>query len=616
MAFVAELAGFEVLVLIKEIGSSLRGTYINNIYTLGDAQLLRFRKSGGEDVWLIASPSLGVWISERLSERAETTDFTSRLRGELGRARFAGASQADLDRVFELTFGEGESTRRLIVELMPPGNIILADGNGRILLLKAEVRSASRRLVRGGAYSAPAQKRLSPSTVGPKDVLEMLKAEKTVGKAIGKHVSLPRKYVAEALARLSLDEEAASSQLEGRETEVAGVLREMLEEAQERPHPCICETQDGDEIFVVSPRRLKLKKESQTVSALCDEILLQDAIERAAPADDREDRERRELEATISNLRSEETALRSRAERLRSLAADAAHAASASDAKKIVLNGGLKPRVDPASPAAASSLLYDLAKEVEDRVADVRETVARLSRRIPKVKAEGRHATKRLVRRKQEWYEKFRWFFTCEGTLALGGRDAHSNALLVRRHLQDDDVVYHADLFGSPFFVLKGGRGQTEAEIREMAQATVAFSSAWKTGLGSADAYWVNSDQVSTSAPSGEFLPKGSFLIKGKKNFVQHNLVELAVGLDREGRVVSGPESAIKTVAGSYVVVRPQREKSSDTAKRILRDLEGPVHEAQARVSIDEVLRMLPAGGGKVLRKHSHLTGSVEPRNT
>jgi len=615
VAFVTELAGFEVLALVKEIDSTLRGTYVNNIYTLGDAQLLRLRKPGGEDVWLVASPSLGVWISERVSERAETTGFTSRLRGELERARFAVASQADLDRVFELTFGEGESTKRLIVELMPPGNIILADGNGKILLLKDEVRSASRRLVRGGVYSAPAQRRLSPSMVRPKDVLEMMRVEKTVGRAIGKHVSLPRKYVAEALARLSLDEDAASSQLEGREAEVAGVLREMLEEAQERPHPCVCETKDGDEIFVISPRRLKVKKESQTVSSLCDEILLQELIDGVAPTEKREDREHRELEATISNLRSEEVSLLRKASRLRSLAADAVRAASAAEAKRLVLSGGLKPRVDPASPAAAASLLYDGAKEAEDRVADVRETVARLSKRIPRVKVEGRHATKRLVRRKQEWYEKFRWFFTSEGRLALGGRDAHSNTLLVRRHLQDDDVVYHADLFGSPFFVLKGGKAQKETEVGEMAQATVAFSSAWKTGLGSADAYWVNSDQVSVSAPSGEFLPRGSFLIKGKKNFVLRNLVELAIGLDLGGKVVSGPENAIRTVAGSYVVVRPHREKSSDTAKRVLRDLEDPADEARARISVDEVLRMLPAGGGKVLRKHSSSTRSAEPRN-
>ena len=599
----AELSGFEVLALVKEIDSALRGAYVNNIYTLGDAQLLRLRKQGGEDVWLVASPNLGVWVSEKVAERAETTDFTSRLRRELERARFSGASQINLDRIFELNFGEGEDTRNLIVELMPPGNLIITDKDGKILVLKEEVRSTSRRLIRGEAYAAPAQRRLNPSIIGPGDVVEMVRAEKTIGKAIGKHVALPRKYVAEVVSRLSLDEEAPSSLLEGKGEDFARVLREMLEEARTKPHPCVCETESGDEIFALLPRHLKVKGDSPTVSALCDEILLRDAIESTSPADRREDRERRELEATIRNLGSEEASLLSRASRLRSLAADAGGAASIVDAKRIVLEGGLKPRADPASPAAAASLLYDGAKELEDRVGDVRETIARLSRRIPKDKAESRHATKKLAKRKQEWYEKFRWFFTSEGKLALGGRDAHSNGLLVRRHLQDEDVVYHADLFGSPFFVLKGGKSQSERETLEMAQATVAFSSAWKTGLAAADAYWVNPDQVSSAAPSGEYLPRGSFAIKGRKNFVTKNMVEVAVGVDRNGRLVSGPESALMSNAVSYLVLRPHREKGSETAKRVLVELKPASKALGLDLTVDDVLRALPAGGGKVARK-------------
>jgi len=600
---VTELSGFEVLALIKEIGSTLRGTYVNNIYTLGDAQLLRFRKPGAEDVWLVASPSLGVWVSEKVAERAETTEFTSRLRGELERARFQGASQADLDRVFELTFGEGELTRKLIVELMPPGNIILTDSTGRILLVKEEVRSASRRLIRGGAYSAPPQRRLSPSSVGPEEVMEMARAEKTVGKAIGKHVALPRKYVAEALSRLSLDEGADSTVLTDMGAEVAGVLREMLEEAREKPHPSVCESQGGDEIFVVTPRSVRVKRESQTVSALCDEILLREAIARAEPVEGREDREHRELEATILKLKSEEKALRLEASRLRSLASSAASAASSTDAARIVAEGGLAPRTSPKSAAAAASLLYDRAKELEEKAADAQEAEARLSKRVPKVSAKGRPANRRLARRKQEWYEKFRWFITTEGRLAIGGRDAHSNALLVRRHLQDDDVVYHADLFGSPFFVLKGGRVQTESEVRELAQATVAFSSAWKTGLASADAYWVNPDQVGSAAPSGEYLPRGSFAIRGRKNFVTKSIVEVAVGIDKDGRLMSGPEAALMKSTRSYLILKPQREKGSETAKRVLRDLQSASEVPNLGLSVDDVLRALPAGGGKVVRR-------------
>jgi predicted ribosome quality control (RQC) complex YloA/Tae2 family protein len=33
-------------------------------------------------------------------------------------------------------------------------------------------------------------------------------------------------------------------------------------------------------------------------------------------------------------------------------------------------------------------------------------------------------------------------------------------------------------------------------------------------------AWWVTAAQVSKSAPSGEFLPTGSFMIRGRKNYL------------------------------------------------------------------------------------------------
>src|ERR1700722_13956996 len=46
----------------------------------------------------------------------------------------------------------------------------------------------------------------------------------------------------------------------------------------------------------------------------------------------------------------------------------------------------------------------------------------------------------------------------------------------------------------------------------------VASSNAWDSKAGMS-AWWVNADQVSKSAPIGEFLPTGSFMVRGKKNF-------------------------------------------------------------------------------------------------
>src|SRR5271157_2840185 len=154
----AELSGLEVLALTKEIDRGLRGSYVNNIFRIGEAQIFRFRAPGGADIMLMVSPKLGAWLSEKVSEREQTTPFTTDLRRLLGRARFEGASQVDLDRIFVFDMSAGEPMK-LVVELMPPGNLIVTDSNGKILAIGKEVRSPRRRLVRGGVYLPPKQAR-------------------------------------------------------------------------------------------------------------------------------------------------------------------------------------------------------------------------------------------------------------------------------------------------------------------------------------------------------------------------------------------------------------------------------------------------------------------------
>jgi predicted ribosome quality control (RQC) complex YloA/Tae2 family protein len=585
----------EVLVLAKEIDRSLRGAYINNIYTAGGSQLLRFRRPGGEDVWLVASPKKGVWVSSRVSERGETSEFTSRLRGELARARFAGASQADTDRVFILEF-EGGERRTVVVELMPPGNIVVLDGDGRVRLA---LNGGGGRAARGAVYHPPRQGRASPAEVGPDTVKAMLGEEETLGRAIGRHVALPKKYVSLAVRRLGAEDGTPSGQMAGRESEVAESVKEMVVRAATAPAPCVCETESGDEVFAFRPEGVEPKVEAATMSELCDIMFLEEAT-RAPPSEDPGEARRKELQVTAARLREESRALLEGASKARG-AAEAARALPLEAALRVMREAGGRPKREPGSAQGVASVLYDLAKELESRSGAslaAAEKLEERSLRVPQRKAE---AAKPIARRKGEWYQKFRWFVTAEGRLAIGGRDAQSNSAVLARHTDANDTVYHADLFGSPFFVLKGGSAQTEEEAMEVAQATVAFSSAWKLGLGSADAYWVRPDQVSPAAPSGEYLGKGSFAIRGKKNFVTKLLVELAVGVDGEGRVTAGPESAIRRRCEHYVVLRPHNEKASETAKRVLRDISGG--GGAAGLTLDDVQRALPAGGGKVVRR-------------
>jgi predicted ribosome quality control (RQC) complex YloA/Tae2 family protein len=594
----AEVSGFEVLVLAKEIDSTLRGSYVNNIYTGGASQIVRFRKPGGEEKWLVVSPKRGAWISSKVSERAETSEFTSRLRAELERARFLGASQIDLDRVFLLEF-EGKEPRTLVVELMPPGNLVVTDPQGKIRLAMNEVKSGSRRILRGGVYSPPSQGRLSPAEAGPEQVAGMLREENTLGRALGRHVALPRKYVADALARVGARDSTPSAEMIGKEAEVSKVLKVMVELANASSQPCICEVQGGEELFAYHPICLKVTAIGKTMSELCDRLFLGEALAQVAP-EDPEETKRKELAATASKLKEESDSLLARASGIRE-GAGAVRGLTLGDAIKKMKEAGLKPTREPTSPEGVSSFMFDFAKELEAKALAARETASRLEKRASKVGPKKPPRTKTLSKRRGEWFEKFRWFVTVEGRLAIGGRDAQSNAAVLGKHLDNDDTVYHADLFGSPFFVLKGGMNQSEKESLEVAQATVAFSSAWKTGLGSADAYWVKPDQVSAAAPSGEYLASGSYSIRGKKNFLTKIMVEVAVGVDREGRVAAGPEAAIRRNCDHYVVLKPHNEKSSETAKRVLRDL-GSLGAAPPP-TLEDVQRALPAGGGKILRR-------------
>ncbi|XP_076284516.1 nuclear export mediator factor NEMF homolog Clbn [Lasioglossum baleicum] len=123
--------------------------------------------------------------------------------------------------------------------------------------------------------------------------------------------------------------------------------------------------------------------------------------------------------------------------------------------------------------------------------------------------------------RKVYWFEKFYWFVSSENYLVIGGRDQQQNELIVKRYLKSGDIYVHADLTGASSVVIKNSAGnpvppKTLAEAGTMA---VAYSIAWEAKVV-AGAWWVNNDQVSKTAPTGEYLTTGSFMIRGKKNYL------------------------------------------------------------------------------------------------
>jgi predicted ribosome quality control (RQC) complex YloA/Tae2 family protein len=135
--------------------------------------------------------------------------------------------------------------------------------------------------------------------------------------------------------------------------------------------------------------------------------------------------------------------------------------------------------------------------------------------------------------RKQQWFEKFIYFLSSDGYLVLGGKDAQQNEIIYRRYLRKGDVYVHADLKGAVPMVIKNKPNTPDAPIppSTLAQAghlSVSTSEAWDS-KAVMSAWWVNSDQVSKTGQTGEYLAPGLFNIKGKKEFLPP--AQLIVGL-------------------------------------------------------------------------------------
>ncbi|NYZ75144.1 DUF814 domain-containing protein [Candidatus Micrarchaeota archaeon] len=250
---------------------------------------------------------------------------------------------------------------------------------------------------------------------------------------------------------------------------------------------------------------------------------------------------------------------------------------------KIELNPRLSARENVAR-------YYNEAKEFKRKRERIKTAMTELKARVAALeKASVQEAAKKpAVRvktaREKQWFEKFRWLNTSNGFLALAGRDAKQNELLVAKHLEDGDLFFHADVHGAPATILKKGQDAPEEDLRECAEFAAAYSSAWKAGHGAADVYCVKPDQVSKYS-HGEYVAKGGFMIRGERKWFRGVALKLRIAAE-EGRPVVKPSSA----AG--VQVLPGSGKKAVVAEAVKKRL--------GLTSSDEVISLLPNGDSEI----------------
>src|SRR5256712_605087 len=248
---------------------------------------------------------------------------------------------------------------------------------------------------------------------------------------------------------------------------------------------------------------------------------------------------------------------------------------------------------------ANAQALYDRRKDALAKAQRVEEAIEATTAEMEAAQAKAIKVAKRprIKSTKAMWFEAYRWTISAEGFLILGGRDARTNDQLVKKHLKEGDRYAHADVHAAPAPVVKDGARATEVTLREACEFALAYSKAWSAGLASGSAYWVLPEQVSKQAESGEFLPRGAFIIRGKRNYFHDLPVRIAIGeVEVEGhrKIMGGPVTAVAAKSTRYVVLAPGKGDREGITKK-LASIFG--------VPIEEIARAMPPGSVEIVER-------------
>ena len=273
---------------------------------------------------------------------------------------------------------------------------------------------------------------------------------------------------------------------------------------------------------------------------------------------------------------------------------------------------------------------YKKARKIKEKLEGAKNAIMQtediLSREIKKkVKSDSKGKVASVKRQKKLWFEKYKWTIVDDMRFLIGGKDAKSNDILVKKHLKTNDLYFHADLHGAPSCALKFSSGLVEdpyppehlpagipafrlsdsvsndlisdLSINQAAQMSLVWSRGWNGGGGAGTAYWAKPSQVSKTAETGEYLTKGSFIVRGKRNWIKDLEMKISVGLiciNGIPLLIGGTYQMISTICERWAEIVPSSSKKDKLANKIAK-LTG--------ISTDDILSVLP-GNCELISNH------------
>ena len=625
-----EMHAVDINCIVREL-QSIVGSRVDKVFQ-DRPGLVRIRFYGGPSgrAELLIDVGRRIHLTEYKRKAPQLpTSFAMFLRKHLGNLSLSAVSQHDFDRIVLFRFGD----MSLVAEIFSQGNVVLLGPDSKVMLsLK---KGAEDRICKDREYVFP-EPPLSPFEIADADSLRAALQRRDLVRSLAVDLGLGRLYAEELCAATGLPKETKPSELSDHQAlaviEWIGGMKRAISGLE---NPVFYGQAEPTEFspFALESKRQEMPTVTKSFNEAADRYYAHGEVEQAQEqATSRVGEAARKLAERLGIQTAQFEQLRSKAREMRAtgdliysgfsaispLVDQLRHEAKVS--KQIILdllaNRGMQDSFvgyDPASRVLTlrigsvdvpldlhnslgenAARFYEKAKDLERRADGAARAIAETRAKLDASRAKTTEAPPALELRPQkpEWFEKFRWFFSSDGNLVIAGRDVRSNETLVRRYLEDHDIYVHSDVQGAPSTVVKPQEGQIGPQtIRDACVFALIHSKAWKSGTTSGDVYWVASNQVTKRPTSGEYVARGSFVIRGKRNYVGG--LEARCGIGWLGnRFMCGPLEAVRHRCPTTLEIAPGEQRKSDVAKEAVKRLASK----DVRPDLDQVIQVLPAG--------------------
>ncbi len=630
------MSSVDVAAIVAELQELVGARFVKAYQPSRDEIRLKLHQKdkGSLDLIIEAGKRIHLTKYKRSSPRMPS-NFAMYIRKHLGGGRIAHIRQLDFDRIVELTIERWDKKTRLIAELLPRGNLVLVDENGDIMLPLRRKSFSTREIKVRKKYERPPS-RANTLTLSELDLTNLCKQDKDVVRVLAPELSLGGLYAEEVCEHAGVDKNKKANELS--ETELSALyeslqtlLRPILtgDTSALKPH-IVMEAQEKLDVlpFKLNAYEAKAKVPFDSFNEAADEFFtsqLAVAVEEEAKTEHERGISKHEhvLDEQLDALQKFE---RKEAEciqkgeliytRYTELEALLKELPKKRKVETVTLpDTNLPLELDATvSLHKNASTYYERAKTFRKKREGVERAIEETKERIQAEKEKEIRVEEGLIpekkkevkRVKEEWYEKFRWFETSDGFIVIGGKDATTNEMLVKRYMDPNDLFCHTQAEGAPVVIAKtAGREIAKESLKEIAQFATSYSTLWKYGFYEGECYCVAGEQVSKTPPSGEYIKKGGFMVRGKRQYFKAAL-GLCIGIKQNKLVAVPSTEAQKNQMEMFVEFAPEGElEKNELAKQVVQFFveqakDDRKEEIELIASYEKVLRYLPPGKSRI----------------